>query len=164
MIPSRRAFSLVLAAGMIAPGAALAQGAKASSAVELARTGETLKPGQWVWAPQIAPKGPVVVHVDLSRQLATVYRNGVRIAVSTVSSGKEGHETPTGVFTILQKDANHRSSLYNSAPMPFQQRLTWDGVALHAGGLPAIRKATAACTCRWASPSCCSASRRWAAR
>jgi hypothetical protein len=134
---SRRELGLALAAaGLIAPGAALAQGAKASSAVELARTGETLKPGQWVWAPQIAPKGPVVVHVDLSRQLATVYRNGVRIAVSTVSSGKEGHETPTGVFTILQKDADHRSSLYNSAPMPYQQRLTWDGVALHAGGLP----------------------------
>ncbi|MEH0197747.1 L,D-transpeptidase [Caulobacter sp. CCNWLY153] len=133
---SRRELGLVLAAGLMAPGAALAQGAKASSAVELARTSESLKPGQWVWAPQIAPKGPVVVHVDLSRQLATVYRNGVRIAVSTVSSGKEGHETPTGVFTILQKDADHRSSLYNSAPMPYQQRLTWDGVALHAGGLP----------------------------
>lgn len=56
--------------------------------------------------------------------------------VSTVSTGKPGHETPTGVFTILQKDAKHRSSKYNNAPMPFQQRLTWGGVALHAGGLP----------------------------
>ena len=136
MSPSRRELTLALAASALAPGAALAQGAKASSAVELARTGETLKPGQWVWAPQIAPRGPVVVYVDLSRQLATVYRNGVRIAVSTVSSGKEGHDTPTGVFTILQKDADHRSSTYNNAPMPYQQRLTWDGVALHAGGLP----------------------------
>jgi hypothetical protein len=65
-----------------------------------------------------------------------VYRNGVRIAVSTVSTGKKGHETPTGVFTILQKNKDHRSSLYNDAPMPWMQRLTWDGIALHAGKLP----------------------------
>ena len=115
---------------------AWAQGAKASSAVEFGRQAAKLKPGEWVWAPQIAPDGPVLVYVDLSRQRATVYRNGVRIGVCTVSSGKKGHETPTGVFTILQKDANHHSSLYDNAPMPFQQRLTWDGVALHAGGLP----------------------------
>jgi hypothetical protein len=115
---------------------ALAQGAKASSPVELARKAEALKPGDWVWAPEIAPAGPLLVYVDLSTQRATVYRNGVRIAVSTVSSGKPGHATPTGVFTILQKDAHHRSSKYNNAPMPFTQRLTWDGIALHAGGLP----------------------------
>jgi hypothetical protein len=76
------------------------------------------------------------VYVDLSRQLATVYRNGVRIGISTVSTGKEGYETPTGVFTILQKDATHHSNKYNNAAMPYQERLTWDGVALHAGGLP----------------------------
>jgi hypothetical protein len=115
---------------------ALAQGAKVSSAPELARVAETLKPGEWVWAPEVAPAGPLLVYVDLSRQRATVYRNGVRIAVSTISSGRPGYETPTGVFTILQKDADHKSNIYNAAPMPFQQRLTWDGVALHAGGLP----------------------------
>jgi len=118
------------------PAPAHAQGATASSPVELARLADQLKPGQWVWAPQVAPAGPVMIYVDLSKQRATVYRNGLRIAVSTISSGKEGHETPTGVFTILQKDAKHRSSKYNSAPMPYMQRLTWDGVALHAGGLP----------------------------
>lgn len=121
---------------LTAPAAALAQGSTVSSPAELTRLADRLTPGQWVWAPQIAPAGPLLVYVDLSRQRATVYRNGVRIAVSTISSGKPGHETPTGVFTILQKDADHRSSLYNSAPMPYQQRLTWDGVALHAGGLP----------------------------
>jgi len=77
-----------------------------------------------------------MIYVDLSRQRATVYRNGVRIAVSTVSSGRDGYATPTGVFTILQKDADHRSNKYNNAPMRYQQRLTWDGIALHAGGLP----------------------------
>jgi hypothetical protein len=120
----------------IGASAALAQGETASSAPELARKAELLKPGQWIWAPSVAPDGPLVVYVDLSRQRATVYRNGVRIGVSTISSGMPGHETPTGVFTILQKDANHHSNLYHGAPMPFQQRLTWDGVALHAGGLP----------------------------
>jgi hypothetical protein len=114
----------------------LAQGATVSSPIELARASETLKPGQWVWAPSISPTGPVIVYVDLGRQIATVYRNGVGIGVSTVSSGKKGHETPTGVFTILQKDAKHHSSKYHNASMPYQQRLTWDGVALHGGGLP----------------------------
>jgi hypothetical protein len=127
---------LLVAALFAAPVAAGAQGAKASSPPELARMIDQLKPGQWVWAAQIAPSGPVLIYVDLSKQIALVYRNGVRIAATTISSGKEGHDTPTGVFTILQKDADHHSSLYNSAPMPFQQRLTWDGVALHAGGLP----------------------------
>lgn len=126
----------ILAFACLLPLAAGAQGAKTSSAVEMARQADQLKPGQWLWAPQIAPQGPLLVFVDLSKQLATVYRNGVRIGVSTVSTGKPGHETPTGVFTILQKDARHRSSTYHNAPMPYQQRLTWDGVALHAGGLP----------------------------
>lgn len=74
--------------------------------------------------------------VSLAEQRAYVYRNGVAIGLSTISSGKPGHETPTGVFTILQKDRDHRSSLYNSAPMPYMQRLTWDGIALHGGALP----------------------------
>lgn len=91
------------------PVAALAQGAKVTSAVELARKADSLKPGEWVWAPGVAPTGPVTIFVDLSRQLATIYRNGVRIGVSTISSGKPGHETPDGVFVILQKDIAHRS-------------------------------------------------------
>lgn len=126
----------VAGCALIASPPALAQGAKASSPPEFAREIEHLKPGEWVWAPEVSPSGPVLIYVDLSRQIALIYRNGVRIAATTISSGKAGHETPTGVFTVLQKDAKHRSSTYNNAPMPFQQRLTWDGVALHAGGLP----------------------------
>ncbi len=134
MILNRR---LVVGAALLLPlSPAFGQGATVSSALDLAKAADTLKPGQWVFAPTLAPEGPIVIMVDLSRQLATVYRNGVRIGVSTVSTGKPGHETPTGVFTILQKDANHHSSLYNNAPMKYQERLTWDGVALHAGGLP----------------------------
>ena len=62
-------------------GGCLAQGATVTSPVELARQAAALKPGQWVWAPKIAPAGPVLVYVDLSTQTADVYRNGVRIAV-----------------------------------------------------------------------------------
>jgi len=133
----RKPGALVLALSLAAlPVQSWAQGAKASSPPEFARRIDQLKPGEWVWAPQVSPSGPVLSYVDLTKQIGMVYRNGVRIAATTVSTGKPGHTTPTGVFTILQKDANHHSSTYNNAPMPFQQRLTWDGVALHAGGLP----------------------------
>jgi L,D-transpeptidase catalytic domain len=116
------------------PALAFDPGAKTSSIAEADIS--KLKPGQFIWAPELAPAGPMTVLVNLQAQRAYVYRNGVRIAATTVSSGKPGHKTPTGVFTILQKDRRHRSSKYNNASMPFMQRLTWDGVALHAGGLP----------------------------
>jgi hypothetical protein len=95
-----------------------------------------LKPGEFTWAPERSPNGPVAIVVSLPDQRVHVYRNGVRIAVSTCSTGRAGHTTPTGVFTILQKDRNHRSSTYNDAPMPNMNRLTWSGIALHAGQLP----------------------------
>ena len=74
--------------------------------------------------------------IDLTRQRALVYRDGVPIAASTVSTGSKGRETPTGVFTILQKAVVHRSGTYDDAPMPYMQRLTSKGVAMHAGNLP----------------------------
>ena len=113
-----------------------ASGSKVSSPLALAKQADKLKAGDWVWAGNIAPRGPVLVYVELNRQLATVYRNGVRIGVTTVSSGKPGFTTPAGVFTILEKDIDHRSRTYDNAPMPYQQRLTWRGVAMHAGNLP----------------------------
>jgi hypothetical protein len=134
-----RLCALVIGAALIAaaaPAQLSAQGATKSAQLQLAKQADRLKPGEWVWAPQIAKSGPVLVYVDLGRQRATVYRNGVRIGVSTISSGKTGYWTPTGVFTILEKDKDHRSRTYDDAPMPYQQRLTWKGVALHAGNLP----------------------------
>jgi len=95
-----------------------------------------LKPGQFLWDAAAAPDGPLVIVVSLPLQIAKVYRNGVRIGAAGVSTGKPGHVTPTGIFTILNKDKDHRSKKYNDAPMPYSERLTWDGVALHAGGLP----------------------------
>ena len=117
--------------GVLVASSAWAQAPSPSAAVRNA-----LKPGQFLWHPEIAPSGPIVLVVSLDEQRAYVYRNGLAIGVSTISSGKVGKETPTGVFTILQKKKDHRSNLYNDAPMPFMQRLTWDGIALHGGTLP----------------------------
>lgn len=95
-----------------------------------------LKPGEFVWAPEVAPRGPMLLIVNIATQRAVLFRNGVPVAATTVSTGRAGHSTPTGVFTILEKKVEHYSSLYDSAPMPYMQRLTWQGVALHAGKLP----------------------------
>lgn len=95
-----------------------------------------LRPGEFTWHPDRQPDGPVAIVVSIPEQRVHVYRNGVRVAASTCSTGKPGHETPTGVFVVLQKDKHHRSSTYNNAPMPNMNRLTWSGVALHAGKLP----------------------------
>ena len=80
--------------------------------------------------------GPVVMVVSITEQRAYVYRNGILIGATTVSTGRPGHQTPTGVFTVLQKQKEHRSTIYDGAPMPYMERLTWGGIALHAGGLP----------------------------
>ena len=101
----------------------------------LAATG-ALAPGEFYWAARAQSDGPVLLAVSIPDQKLYAYRGGTLFAVSTVSTGKRGHDTPTGVFPILEKRREHYSSLYNRAPMPFMQRLTWDGVALHAGKLP----------------------------
>ena len=95
-----------------------------------------LSPGQFVWEPEAASTGPVFLVIDLTRQRVLLYRGGVPIAASTISSGSKGRETPTGMFTILQKEVVHRSRTYDDAPMPYMQRLTAKGVAMHAGNLP----------------------------
>jgi len=100
------------------------------------KPGEKLKPGEYVWEPELSPEGPVAIVVSLPEQMVHIYRNGLEIAISTISTGRRGHRTPTGVFTILQKDKHHHSNIYNNASMPNAQRLTWGGVFLHAGGLP----------------------------
>jgi hypothetical protein len=95
-----------------------------------------LSPGQFVWEPKAASTGPVFLVIDLTKQLVLLYRGGVPIAASTISSGSQGRETPIGLFTILQKEVVHRSRTYDDAPMPYMQRLTSKGVAMHAGNLP----------------------------
>lgn len=78
----------------------------------------------------------VVIAISKASQHMYVFRNGVLWDSSPVSTGKRGKETPSGTFAILQKRRHHRSNLYSNAPMPFMQRLTWDGIAIHAGRLP----------------------------
>lgn len=110
--------------------------AVAARAAETLEDIEDMQPGQFTWHPERAADGPLAIIVSLPEQRVHVYRNGIRIAVSTCSSGKPGHETPTGVFVILEKDKYHKSSTYDDAPMPNMNRLTWSGIALHAGNLP----------------------------
>ncbi len=116
------------------------------------------------WNPELSPAGSVKVEVVLNEQKAYIYRNGVQIGYSQISTGKEGHNTPDGKYTVLEKKLMHHSGLYGSfvntetgrtvdsnanagdkapagtryeaSPMPFFQRLTWDGVGLHTGYLP----------------------------
>jgi L,D-transpeptidase catalytic domain len=97
---------------------------------------DALEPGQFVWQPEAAADGEIEVVISLPLQRAYVYRGGTLIGVSTVSTGRDGYPTPVGAFNILQKRRIHHSNLYDGAPMPFMQRLTWDGIALHAGEIP----------------------------
>jgi len=131
---SIRSFALA-AAIFLCSTAALAQQVDRGDRPILA-VASTLRNGEFVWVPELAPNGPALAIVNLETQRLILFRNGVPIAASTVSSGKTGHETPTGVFTILQKAQEHYSKTYNNAPMPNMQRLTWRGIALHAGNLP----------------------------
>lgn len=81
-------------------------------------------------------KGPLVINISINRQRLTVYDENGPVTSSPVSTGRIGHATPTGVFSVVQKKRMHYSNLYDSAPMPNMQRITWSGVALHAGALP----------------------------
>jgi hypothetical protein len=96
----------------------------------------TLGPGQYVWDAKRASSGPLLLTIDLTAQRVMVYRDGALIAASAISTGTMGRETPTGVFTILEKKVMHRSTTYDNAPMPYMQRLTTKGIAIHAGDLP----------------------------
>ena len=97
---------------------------------------DALKPGQFVWVTQAVYEGPMKIVIVLDIQRIYVFQRDKLIGFSTISSGKKGKETPTGFFNILQKNVDHKSNLYSDAPMPFMQRLTWDGIAMHGGYLP----------------------------
>src|SRR3954467_7878414 len=82
------------------------------------------------------PQGPLVIVVSIDRQKVTVYDTKGAFAESPVSTGMKGHSTPMGVFSVIQKHKFHHSNIYSGAPMPYMQRITWSGVAMHAGVLP----------------------------
>ena len=120
---------------MLIAAPALLLAPRVGAAQQVNKLADDLKNIEFNWFPERSPGGPVII-VSIPDQLVHVYRNGIRIAASTCSTGKPGHRTPTGVFQILQKDKHHRSSTYSNAPMPNMNRLTWSGIALHAGNLP----------------------------
>jgi hypothetical protein len=95
-----------------------------------------LKPGEYVWDPRASAKGPLVIIVNLGTQKLDVYRDGVSVGRSTISSGKASTPTPAGLSSILRKYVVHHSTAYHEASMPYSERLTWKGLAIHGGGLP----------------------------
>jgi lipoprotein-anchoring transpeptidase ErfK/SrfK len=82
------------------------------------------------------PQGPLIIAISIDKQKVRVYDSNGLFAESPVSTGMKGHSTPMGVFSIIQKHKFHHSNIYSGAPMPYMQRITWSGVAMHAGVLP----------------------------
>jgi hypothetical protein len=95
-----------------------------------------LAAGGYRWLDEGPWTGPIYMVISIDRQMVHVYAGDRLIGAASVSTGMKGHRTPTGEYPILQKRQWHRSNLYSNAPMPFMQRLTWDGIALHAGHNP----------------------------
>jgi len=94
------------------------------------------KAGDFVWTKNKLPKGTTEVVISIPRQIAYVYHAGDLVAASSVSTGMPGKDTPTGRFPIMEKKRDHKSNRYSNAPMPYMQRLTTFGIALHGGELP----------------------------
>jgi len=86
--------------------------------------------------PEDPPKGPLQIIISTADQRVSLFDNGALIARSSVSTGTQGHPTPFGVFSVISKQRWHRSNIYSAAPMPYMQRITWSGIALHAGVVP----------------------------
>ncbi len=95
-----------------------------------------LKPDEYTWNPEISPTGPVGIIVDLTNQMIYVYRDGKLIGRSAVSTGIKSHPTAPGTYTILTKNLTYHSRKYHEASMPYMERLTWDGMAIHGGNNP----------------------------
>ncbi len=94
------------------------------------------KAGAAVKETNAKPQGPLIIAISIDQQKVRVYDANGLFAESPVSTGMKGHTTPMGVFSVIQKNKMHRSNIYSGAPMPFMQRITWSGIALHAGALP----------------------------
>jgi lipoprotein-anchoring transpeptidase ErfK/SrfK len=82
------------------------------------------------------PQGPLILAISIEKQKLKIYDANGFFAETPISTGMKGHPTPMGVFSIIQKHKFHHSNIYSGAPMPYMQRITWSGVAMHAGVLP----------------------------
>jgi hypothetical protein len=128
-LSARQSRLLTLLAAILA-AATLGAMAPADAQTGGYRSADRKKPAQRV------ATGPVLAVVSLARQRIWVHDATGLIAQSAVSTGQAGHATPTGVFSVVQKKRFHRSNIYSAAPMPYMQRITWSGIALHAGVVP----------------------------
>ena len=95
-----------------------------------------LKPNEYIWNPDASPTGAVGIIIDLTHQALSVYRDGKLIGRTTVTTGIKSHPTSAGTYTILTKNKTFHSEKYHEASMPFMERLTWDGMAIHGGNNP----------------------------
>jgi lipoprotein-anchoring transpeptidase ErfK/SrfK len=82
------------------------------------------------------PQGPLIIAISIEKQILKIYDANGYFAETPISTGMRGHSTPMGVFSVIQKHKYHHSNIYSGAPMPYMQRITWSGVAMHAGVLP----------------------------
>lgn len=94
-------------------------------------TGGPIRYGDWFWDEKNVPAGPVIITVDLRANVLSIFRGGYEIGTAAVIYGATDKETPLGVFPIIGKDADHHSTIYGGAPMPYMLRLTNDGISIH---------------------------------
>jgi lipoprotein-anchoring transpeptidase ErfK/SrfK len=111
---------------------------QAPPAVQPLRQKPRLRQGKKVTAPakEAKPQGPLFIAISIQKQNLKIYDANGFFAETPISTGMRGHPTPMGVFSIIQKHKFHQSNIYSGAPMPYMQRITWSGVAMHAGVLP----------------------------
>lgn len=131
--------------GITAPSSRIAAPVKPSSQFSVDHYIELDRPldfGEHFWDESFArasgARGSAQIVVDLQAEQLYVYRSGVEIARTRITRGWEEYDTPTGIFPILEKDADHYSSTYNNAPMPYNLRLTWKGVAIHGAEVDSL--------------------------
>ncbi|HEX7781353.1 MAG TPA: L,D-transpeptidase family protein [Sphingobium sp.] len=136
LLSAMRAIGLALAVlGLSVLG--LLPGAAAAQDLFTGGIGQAqLSPGRYVWNDDPGAEGSLSIAVSLPQQMLYVFRGETLVGMAAVSTGSPGRDTPAGDYQILQKAQWHRSNLYSDAPMPFMQRLTWDGIAIHAGENP----------------------------
>jgi hypothetical protein len=129
-------FSLILSVALLTGSQAMEKPNAHTKGFPTGKPTGLLKPGEYWWKPELSPSGPLMVLVSVPLQVMQVYRNGILIGRSSISTGSKGHSTPGGVFTILGKSREYYSKKYNNAPMPNMQRLTDTGICMHSGNLP----------------------------
>lgn len=130
-----RLFAAAISASLLITGLATAEAQANRGDTQRPRALKQSKGGQAAKSAE-KPAQPLVLVVSVSRQRLLVYSGEREVANVPISTGTASHPTPTGVFTVVGKERMHYSNLYSAAPMPFMQRITWSGVALHAGVLP----------------------------